>query len=62
MQYIKNNILKKMGKVSILYGGSVDEKNYSEFIKSKFIDGIFIGRAALKVNNFIKICKEVSKR
>ena len=29
--------------------------------KSKFIDGIFIGRAALKVNNFLKICKEASK-
>jgi len=45
-------------KISVLYGGSVDEKNCSDFIKSEFIDGIFIGRAALKVNNFIKICKE----
>ena len=61
MHYIKKNISKKVEKVSILYGGSVNEKNYSEFIKSKFIDGIFIGRAALKVNNFLKICKEASK-
>jgi len=61
MQYIKNILSKKIYKISVIYGGSVDEKNYTEFVKSKFIDGIFIGRAALKVDNFLKICKEVSK-
>lgn len=61
MQYIKKVVSKKIRRVNIIYGGSVDEKNYSEFLKSKFIDGIFIGRAALKVNNFIKICKKASK-
>jgi len=62
IQFIKEYSLKKIKtrskKISVLYGGNVDEKNCSNFIKSKFIDGIFIGRAALKVNNFIKICKE----
>ena len=62
IQFIKEYSLKKIKtrskKISVLYGGSVDEKNCSDFIKSEFIDGIFIGRAALKVNNFIKICKE----
>ncbi len=62
IQFIKEYSLKKIKTrskiISVLYGGSVDEKNCSDFIKSKFIDGIFIGRAALKVNNFIKICKK----
>ena len=61
MQYIKKVVAKKISKINVLYGGSVNEKNYSEFIKSQFIDGIFIGRAALQANNFIKICKKVSK-
>ena len=62
IHFIKEYSLKKIKtrskKISVLYGGSVDEKNCSDFIKSEFIDGIFIGRAALKVNNFIKICKK----
>ncbi len=60
IQFIKEYSLKKTKKVSILYGGNVNEKNCSEFVNSKLIDGIFVGRAALKVNNFIKICKESS--
>ena len=60
--YIRKCALKKLNKVSVLYGGSVNEKNYSKFTKSKFIDGIFIGRAALNANNFIKICKGIAKQ
>ena len=61
IDYIKKNLIKKLSKVSVLYGGSVDEKNYSKFIESKFIDGIFIGRAALNAKNFIKICKGINR-
>ena len=59
MQYIRKIVSKKINKTKILYGGSVDEKNYKEFLKSDYIDGIFIGRAALNANNFIKICKGI---
>ena len=59
MQYIKKIVSKKINKTKILYGGSVDEKNYKEFLKSDYIDGIFIGRAALNANNFIKICRGI---
>ena len=59
MQYIKKIVSKKINKTKILYGGSVDEKNYKEFLKSDYIDGIFIGRAALSANNFIKICRGI---
>ena len=59
MQYIRKIVSKKINKTKILYGGSVDEKNYKEFLKSDYIDGIFIGRAALNANNFIKICRGI---
>ena len=62
ISYIRKSALKKLNKVSVIYGGSVNEKNYSKFTESKFIDGIFIGRAALNVNNFIKICKGIAKQ
>ena len=55
ISYIRKSALKKLNKVSVIYGGSVNEKNYSKFTESKFIYGIFIGRAALNVNIFIKI-------
>tara|TARA_B100001123_G_scaffold160216_1_gene185107 strand:+ start:125 stop:871 length:747 start_codon:yes stop_codon:yes gene_type:complete len=62
ISYIRKSALKKLNKVSVIYGGSVNEKNYSKFTESKFIDGIFIGRAALNANNFIKICKGIAKQ
>ena len=62
ISYIRKSALKKLNKVSVIYGGSVNEKNYTKFIESKFIDGIFIGRAALNANNFIKICKGITKK
>ena len=62
ISYIRKSALKKLNKVSVIYGGSVNEKNYSKFTESKFIDGIFIGRAALNANNFIKICKGITKK
>ena len=62
ISYIRKSALKKLNKVSVLYGGSVNEKNYTKFTESKFIDGIFIGRAALDAKNFIKICKGITKK
>ena len=62
IHYIRESALKRLNKVSVLYGGSVNEKNYTKFTESKFIDGIFIGRAALDAKNFIKICKGIAKQ
>lgn len=42
-------------KVSILYGGAVDEKNAPEFIKDGGVDGLLIGRASLHPDSFSKI-------
>ncbi|KAA6226202.1 MULTISPECIES: triose-phosphate isomerase [unclassified Campylobacter] len=43
-------------KAPILYGGSVNEKNIKEILNIKHCSGVLIGSAALKVENFIKIC------
>lgn len=42
-------------KVSILYGGAVDEKNAHIFIKDGGVDGLLIGRASLSPDTFSKI-------
>lgn len=44
-------------KVKILYGGSVDSSNVGEFFKEKDINGVLVGGASLKAEEFIKICK-----
>lgn len=39
----------------ILYGGSVNDKNASEFAKSAVIDGVLVGGASLKIDSFSTI-------
>lgn len=43
--------------VSILYGGSVDEKNAPSFINDSGIQGLLVGRASLKADKFGAILK-----
>lgn len=42
--------------VRVLYGGSVNEKNYKEILTSN-ADGLLMGGVSLKVDDFIKIVK-----
>lgn len=39
----------------VLYGGSVNDKNVSDFAKSPHINGVLVGGASLKPNSFRKI-------
>ena len=41
--------------VPILYGGSVNKSNCVELAKQSHIDGLFIGRAAWNVNDYIEL-------
>jgi len=45
--------------IRILYGGSVDAANISEFIRQPEIDGVLAGGASLKAKEFVKMCKEL---
>ena len=39
----------------ILYGGSVKPENIKELMRKKDIDGVLVGGASLKVDDFSKI-------
>jgi triosephosphate isomerase len=49
-------------RVHIIYGGDVNEHNAPQILRHSGVQGLFIGRAALQVENFvdlIKACLEV---
>ena len=58
---IRNIIDEKYGEISqktrILYGGSVKPSNAGEILSMENIDGVLVGGASLKVNDFIEIIK-----
>lgn len=64
---LRGVIAKKYGQglaegVRILYGGSVDSENISEFILQPEIDGVLAGGASLKVKEFVEICRKAVGR
>jgi triosephosphate isomerase len=48
------------GDSSILYGGSVNSENALELLDSG-VDGLFVGRASLDLDEFIRIIKKVDR-
>lgn len=58
---IRNIIDEKYGEISqktrILYGGSVKPSNAGEILSMENIDGVLVGGASLKANDFIEIIK-----
>lgn len=52
---------KLSNTVPILYGGSVDEKNASDFIDLGRADGLLVGRVSLDADKFGEIAKSISK-
>jgi len=56
--FLKNEVAKILSKkVRLVYGGSVNTDNASEFLKQKNIDGLLIGGASLSVLEFSNIVK-----
>lgn len=50
----------KKENLSLIYGGSVDESNVKDFVDLKIIQGVLVGGASLKIDQFLKIIKEVA--
>ena len=50
-----NKILKK--SVHVIYGGSADSQNAASFLNQPNIDGLLVGGASLKAEEFIKMTK-----
>jgi len=46
---------KSSEEVRILYGGSVNEENISEYLSCDDVDGALVGGASLKVDSFTKL-------
>ena len=40
---------------SVIYGGSVNEKNCYEILNNDIVDGIMIGKKSIDINIFISI-------
>ena len=55
--YIKENVPNING---IVYGGSVNDKNISEFFKSKDLNGVLVGSAALNLESFKNMLNFIS--
>lgn len=53
---------EKAKEIPILYGGSVNNDNFSDLIDKDEVDGLFIGRSAWDADNFTKIIKAVYKQ
>ncbi|MBU0597182.1 triose-phosphate isomerase [Patescibacteria group bacterium] len=51
-QYTKQN-------VPILYGGSVDSKNVLSYVEQGMIDGVLVGSASTKLDEFVKLVRRV---
>lgn len=62
--FIRKLLIEKYGEstaneISILYGGSCNEKNAAELFSNTDIDGGLIGGASLKADSFIKIIQSL---
>jgi triosephosphate isomerase len=59
--FIRQHIAKRNAdiakKVQILYGGSMNPANAKELIGQTDIDGVLIGGASLKINDFLAVCQ-----
>lgn len=51
---------KFAGLTRILYGGSVNSKNASQYIKETGVNGLLIGGASLNAKEFVDIIRQVS--
>ncbi|MCL5016069.1 MAG: triose-phosphate isomerase [Patescibacteria group bacterium] len=60
---IKEHINKLMGvgKIKVLYGGSVTDKNIRSFISRNKIDGVLVGGASLNPSMFGRIIKAANE-
>jgi len=45
----------------VIYGGSINSKNVKSFAKLEGMDGLLVGGASLKVDEFLKVAEEIVK-
>ena len=60
-QLVHSFIKELLGKVRVLYGGSINPQNAGEFLSMPDVDGLLVGGASLDPSSFAQIVK-VSQR
>ena len=61
-QTVSNLFGVENGKeITVIYGGSVNLENALSFITKEHVDGLFIGRSAWNVNNFITLIAHIQQ-
>jgi len=55
-KYLKKDI-KEIAGYKLLYGGSVNPKNASDIMNLEYVDGVLVGGASLKADQFLQILK-----
>lgn len=65
-QEIRALLIEMLGEkakdIPLLYGGSVNNENFSELISKEEVNGLFIGRSAWNADKFTKIIRTVYKQ
>ena len=60
--WIKNELKQYFDtEVPVLYGGSVNEKNVTDYIKLETIDGVLVGGASTKLESFTALINNATK-
>lgn len=55
---ISNDFSSEAGdKITVIYGGSINDKNISQFSRICHVDGFLIGNSGLKSENLVKIAR-----
>ncbi len=52
---------EKAETISILYGGSTNKQNITEFVRQDEIDGALVGGASLKADEFVDMVKQTAE-
>lgn len=58
VKHIKNSVKKFGIEGKVLYGGSIDENNFKNYMSTN-IDGFLVGRLAMQIDNFINFLRSV---
>lgn len=55
---ISNDFSREAGeKITVIYGGSINERNIGQISKINLLDGVLVGNSALKCENLVKIAR-----
>ena len=54
---IHTHLRQKLGKIPLLYGGSVKPNNVKEILQIDSVDGVLVGSSSWEISSFLEILK-----